>query len=106
MTPFREEGGLRFSGSCLFCEAIFIAKKRHKKYCSASCRELHGRQRRGTHHSIERLPKAEQQSDFDKKLEAFALAFSKAEAENNTLVMTNLLINKKRFIAEHKKSII
>lgn len=100
----RGEKGLEYTGNCLWCNSIFFAKTRKKKFCGASCREIFGRERRkGNTETIIKKQTNHSDSDFDKFIETISLQIKQAARENNEIKMNTLQRQKDLFISNNQR---
>lgn len=92
----RTAEGLRFVGVCLFCSSNFQAKRRSKKYCSPTCKELYGRQKR---QGIE-PQQGNHKTDFETKIETLSTAIKEAYNQNDFIKMEMLQRQKEHFLKQ------
>lgn len=103
----RGEEGLEYTGNCLWCNSIFFAKTRKKKFCGASCREIFGRERRKGNTTIikKETNHSTNNSDFEKFIETISLQIKQAARENNEIKMNTLQRQKELFISQNNQRV-
>jgi hypothetical protein len=95
----RTAEGLRFVGVCLFCGSNFQAKRRSKKYCSLTCKELFGRKKRQGI-ELQKELQGNHKTDVEAKIETLSTAIKEAYNKNDLIKMEMLQRQKEHFLKQ------